>query len=46
MAEQRDLAAEVKQLIADLLDIRVHDIKLESSFIDDLKADSLALVTT
>lgn len=44
MSEQRDIAAEVKQLIADQLDIKVHDIRTESAFIDDLGADSLGLV--
>jgi acyl carrier protein len=44
MSEQRDIAAEVKQIIADQLDIEVNDIKTTSTFIDDLGADSLGLV--
>ena len=44
MSEQRDIAAEVKQLIADQLDIEVNDIKTGSTFIEDLGADSLGLV--
>lgn len=44
MSEQRDIAAEVKQIIADQLDIDVNDIKTTSTFIDDLGADSLGLV--
>jgi acyl carrier protein len=44
MSESRDIAAEVKQIVADQLDRDVNDIKVESTFIDDLGADSLGLV--
>lgn len=44
MSEQRDIAAEVKQLIADQLDMDVNDIKAGSTFIEDLGADSLGLI--
>jgi acyl carrier protein len=42
MAE--DIAAEVKRIIKEQLDVEEDDIKPESSFIDDLGADSLGLV--
>jgi acyl carrier protein len=44
MAETRDIAAEVKAIIREQLDVDEKDIKVESSFIDDLGADSLGLV--
>jgi acyl carrier protein len=44
MSEQRDIAAEVKQIVADQLDIAIHDLKTASTYIDDLGADSLGLV--
>lgn len=44
MSKQRDIAAEVKQIIADQLDMDVADIKPASTFLDDLGADSLGLV--
>jgi acyl carrier protein len=44
MAEGRDIAAEVKRLIKEQLDVDEKDIKPESKFIDDLGADSLGLV--
>jgi len=44
MAETRDIAAEVKAIIKEQLDVDEKDIKVESSFIDDLGADSLGLV--
>ncbi len=39
-----DITAEVKKIIKEQLDVEEDDIKLESSFIDDLGADSLGLV--
>ena len=44
MAEGRNIEAEVKKIIKEQLDVDESDIKLESSFIDDLGADSLGLV--
>jgi acyl carrier protein len=44
MAEGRDITAEVKRIIIEQLDVDEGDIKAESSFIDDLGADSLGLV--
>lgn len=44
MAEGRDVLAEVKKIIKEQLDVEEADIKSESSFIDDLGADSLGLV--
>jgi acyl carrier protein len=45
MAEDRDITAEVKRnIIKEQLDVDEKDIKLESTFIDDLGADSLGLV--
>jgi acyl carrier protein len=44
MAEGRDIPAEVKKIIVEQLDVDEKDIKPESSFIDDLGADSLGLV--
>ena len=43
MAE-RDIQAEVQRIIKEQLDVDEKDIKPESSFIDDLGADSLGLV--
>jgi acyl carrier protein len=40
----RDVLAEVKKIIKEQLDVEETDIKPESSFIDDLGADSLGLV--
>ncbi|MEZ4440329.1 MAG: acyl carrier protein [Polyangiaceae bacterium] len=44
MSEGRDITAEVKRIITEQLDVEEGDIKLESTFIDDLGADSLGLV--
>jgi acyl carrier protein len=44
MAEGRDISAEVKRIIKEQLDVEEKDIKPESTFIDDLGADSLGLV--
>jgi len=44
MAEGRDIAAEVRAIIQDQLDVDPNDIHLESTFIEDLGADSLGLV--
>jgi acyl carrier protein len=44
MAEGRDITAEVKRIIKEQLDVDEAEIKPESSFIDDLGADSLGLV--
>ena len=43
MAEKRDIAAEVKDVIREGLDVDLEDVVPEASFIDDLGADSLAL---
>lgn len=40
----QDIATEVKRIIIEQLDVDEKDIKPESSFIDDLGADSLGLV--
>lgn len=39
-----EIAAKVKSIIKDQLDVEEADIKPESTFIDDLGADSLGLV--
>jgi acyl carrier protein len=44
MAEGRNIEAEVKRIIKDQLDVDEADIKPESSFIEELGADSLGLV--
>ena len=44
MAEGRDIAAKVRQIIQEQLDVDEKDIKPESTFIDDLGADSLDTV--
>jgi acyl carrier protein len=44
MAEARDITAEVKRIIAEQLDVDEADIAPESTFVDDLGADSLGLV--
>jgi len=44
MSEGRDITAEVKRIITEQLDVDEGDIKAESTFIDDLGADSLGLV--
>ena len=44
MAEGRNVTAEVKRIIKEQLDVDEKDIKPESTFIDDLGADSLGLV--
>jgi acyl carrier protein len=44
MAEGRNITAEVKRIIKVQLDVDEKDIKPESTFIDDLGADSLGLV--
>jgi len=44
MSEGRDVLAEGKRIIKEQLDVDEKDIKPESSFIDDLGADSLGLV--
>ena len=41
---ERDVLAVVKKIIKEQLDVEEADIKAESSFIDDLGADSLGLV--
>ncbi len=40
----RDIDSEVKRIIKEQLDVEEKDIKPESTFIDDLGADSLGLV--
>jgi len=42
--EANDIPSEVKRIIKEQLDVDEKDIKPESSFIDDLGADSLGLV--
>lgn len=44
MAEGSKIEAEVKRIIKEQLDVDENDIKPESTFIDDLGADSLGLV--
>jgi acyl carrier protein len=44
MAEGRNVTAEVKRIIKEQLDVDEKDVKPESTFIDDLGADSLGLV--
>jgi len=44
MAETSKIEAEVKRIIKEQLDVDEKDIKPESTFIDDLGADSLGLV--
>jgi len=44
MAEGRNITADVKRIIKEQLDVDEKDIKPESTFIDDLGADSLGLV--
>ncbi len=39
-----DIAAKVKEIICQQLDVDAKDVKAESQFIDDLGADSLAIV--
>ena len=39
-----DIEAKVKSVICDQLDVKPEAVKPEASFIDDLKADSLAVV--
>jgi len=40
MADGRDITVEVKRIITEQLDVDEKDIKAESTFIDDLGADS------
>ena len=44
MADTGKILAEVKRIIKEQLDVDENDIKSESTFIDDLGADSLGLV--
>jgi acyl carrier protein len=44
MAEGRSIEAEVKRIIKDQLDVDEKNVKPESTFIEDLGADSLGLV--
>jgi acyl carrier protein len=44
MAEGRSIEAEVKRIIKEQLDVDENDIKPESTFVEDLGADSLGLV--
>jgi 3-oxoacyl-[acyl-carrier-protein] synthase II len=44
MAEGRDITSEVRRIIKEQLDVDESQIKSESTFIDDLGADSLGLV--
>jgi acyl carrier protein len=44
MAEGRSIEAEVKRIIKEQLDVDENDINPESTFVEDLGADSLGLV--
>ena len=44
MAEGRSIEAEVKRIIKEQLDVDENDVKPESTFVEDLGADSLGLV--
>lgn len=44
MAEGRDIAAEVKRIIVEQLDVPADDVRPGQLFIEDLGADSLGLV--
>ena len=44
MAEARDLTADVRRIIVEQLDVDEAKVTPEATFIDDLGADSLALV--
>jgi acyl carrier protein len=39
-----DIAEKVKEIVSDKLDVDASDIREEQDFIEDLKADSLAIV--
>jgi acyl carrier protein len=39
-----DIAEKVKEIVSDKLDVDATDIREEQDFIEDLKADSLAIV--
>jgi len=39
-----EIEVKVKELICDQLEVSLEQVKPESSFVDDLKADSLAVV--
>lgn len=40
----QEIEAKVKQLICDQLEVSMEQLKPEASFVDDLKADSIAVV--
>jgi acyl carrier protein len=42
--EQMDIAEKVKEIVSDKLDVDGADIQEDQDFIEDLKADSLAIV--
>jgi acyl carrier protein len=44
MADARDILAEVRKIIAEQLDVDEAKVTPEATFVDDLGADSLALV--
>ncbi len=44
MADGRDIAAEVKRIIVEELDVKEAEVTPEAKFIEDLGADSLAVV--
>jgi acyl carrier protein len=44
MADKAKIEAEIKRIIKEQLDVEEDKVKPESSFIDDLGADSLGLV--
>lgn len=42
--EREDILAKVQEIVADRLDVDIETVKEESSFVDDLGADSLDVV--
>jgi acyl carrier protein len=44
MAEDKDIESKVKEIIGAQLEVSADKVTREASFIDDLKADSLAVV--
>ena len=44
MANEQDIESKVKEIIASQLEVSPEQLKAQASFIDDLKADSLAVV--
>ena len=44
MADQEEIFAKVREIIVDQLGVEEGEVKLESSFVEDLGADSLDIV--